>query len=63
MLDRQQVRPLAAAPAIVEIVQIHAVYAYRPGAWACEVCPFLGELGQAIRHVVAMQWDHVWWPR
>jgi hypothetical protein len=41
-------------------VEIHAVYAYRPGAWCCEACPFMGELGQAIRHVVAMQWDGRW---
>lgn len=49
-------------PALVQIVQIHAVNADRRGVWACEACDFLGDLHSAIRHAVRSQWDHVWGP-
>ncbi len=39
---------------------IHAVYPYKPGAWACEGCDFLGTSEEAIRHAVSSQWDGRW---
>jgi hypothetical protein len=41
-------------------LEVHAVYAYKPGAWACEACEFLGDVAQAIRHAVRLQWDGRW---
>lgn len=40
--------------------EIHAVSPYKPGAWWCEACDFVGEPDQAIRHAVRSQWDGRW---
>jgi hypothetical protein len=46
-------------PALLPLV-VHTVYAYKPGAWGCEACDFLGAVDQAIRHAVRLQWDGRW---
>lgn len=35
---------------------IHAVV-LEGDRWACQACPFVGELPEAVRHAVAHQWD------
>lgn len=55
---RQPEGPGELGRGIPQIIRIHAVRLYRPGAWDCQACEFLGDLHAAIRHVVELQWRH-----